>query len=106
MNGVDLVDKSVSGSRHAYDYLSEYAHPNVGVISTRVQDAKHTNLPNGFELQYRTYSTTAIGSVVVDGSLPWLVELLEITVEILKHLVVLDKQLAKLEKKLGYYKPD
>ena len=101
MNGVDLIDKSVSGSRHAYDYLSEYAHPNVGVISTRLQAAKHTNLPNGFELQYRTYSTSSIGSVLVDGSLPWLVELLEITVEILKHLLVLDKQLAQLEKKLG-----
>jgi hypothetical protein len=100
MNGIDLVDKAVSGTRHAYDYLSEYAHPNVGVLSTRVKNAEHINLSNGFELQYRTYSSTAIGSVLVDGSLPWLIELLEITIDILKYLIVLDKQLEQVEKKL------
>ena len=101
MKGVDLVDKKVKGARHAYDYLSEYAHPNVGIVSTGVKTSEHKRLSNGFELQYRTYSPSSIGSIAVDGSLFLFVELLEIVEGVLLLLVDLDRKLEPIQNKLS-----
>lgn len=101
MKGVDLVDKKIKGARHAYDYLSEYAHPNVGIVSTGVKSGEHRILSNGFELQYRTYSSSSIGSITVDGSLFLFVELLEILEGTLLLLVDLDTKLEPIQMKLS-----
>lgn len=100
MNGVDLVGDKVKGARRVYDYLSEYAHPNVGIVSTGMKTSEHKTLTNGFELQYLTYSPTSIGSVAVDGTSSLFIEVLEILERTLLLTIDLDRQLEPIQMKL------
>lgn len=97
MNSIDLLDKKVKGARHAYEFLSEYAHPNVGNAGTGLKEYKRRDLPNGFELITRLYSSTSIGSITVDGTLFLFLELLEIFESVLLLLVEMNRQLQPIE---------
>lgn len=101
MASIDLLSKTVKGARHAYDYLSEYAHPNVGLIAIGLKSRENKVLPNGFELQFRTYSASSTGPITVDGSISLFVEILEILEAVLLQFIKLDKELGTLEKKVA-----
>ena len=71
MKSIDILDKKVKGTRNTYDFLCEFAHPNLAVNSSRINtggilepdnlinmgwpisEFKHT--PNDFQLSSKLY---------------------------------------------------
>ncbi|RTL37270.1 MAG: hypothetical protein EKK48_24520 [Candidatus Melainabacteria bacterium] len=47
MTPIDKLDKKVPGARGAYEVLSEFAHPNVGIVFAFTTEATHRTDANG-----------------------------------------------------------
>ncbi|NKX31621.1 hypothetical protein HGG63_07735 [Alteromonadaceae bacterium A_SAG1] len=57
MQGVDLLAKKVKGARKAYEFASEFVHPNHGSFAISVSEYEYTKQDDGLILWLRMYSS-------------------------------------------------
>ena len=55
MKTIDSLDKRIKGARKAYEFASEFAHPNIGLHLLYVDSADRTVLTDGLTLWNRKY---------------------------------------------------
>lgn len=95
MQNIDLMDKSVKGCRKAYEFASEFAHPNGGPNLIYYKSSYSEELKDGIQLNHITrYSNFPEQGMEVMQ--PRLIEICEILVE---SLGMYEDQLRKLERK-------
>jgi hypothetical protein len=100
LKGIDLMDKPVRGVRNAYEFLSEFGHPNypsyqLGVISTEIKRHRH-----GFRMLRKVYAGDRAPRVVVEELRFLLRDVWELLVASLEHFLELDKKFADVEKEV------
>lgn len=57
MQGVDLLAKKVKGARKAYEFASEFVHPNHGIFAISLSDYEYSKRDDGLILWKRLYSS-------------------------------------------------
>ena len=75
LKGVDILDKRVNGSRAAYEFFSEFAHPNIASAWTHYDSTKmlmHVLDIHGYEAHHRqrhvgAFFLETFGTRVVEG---------------------------------------
>lgn len=97
MNNVDFLNKSVKGARKAYEFASEFAHPNIGAHFLYVQSASFKILADDIRIWERI-SARNFPKYGIDALEERIVELLEIAVESISHLNILINELEAKQK--------
>ncbi|WP_434718144.1 hypothetical protein P5W98_00730 [Paraburkholderia sp. A1BS-2L] len=97
LNGIDLVDRSVRGIRNAYEFLSEFGHPNypsyqLGVVSKEITHHRH-----GFRMLHKVYTNDSASLITVEELRFLLRDLLELLVASLEHFLDVDGRLKLTE---------
>lgn len=100
LTGIDLVGKSVRGVRNAYDFLSEFGHPNypsyqLGVMSSEIKLHRH-----GFRMLRKIYAGDRAPRMVAEELRFLLRDVWELLVASLEHFLELDKKFADVEKEV------
>ena len=101
LNGIDLVDKSVRGIRNAYEFLSEYGHPNYPSYQLGVVSAELTPHRHGFRMLRKVYAGDRTPRFAVEEQRFLLRDVWELLVAALEHFLVLDKKFADIQKEVG-----
>ncbi|MEP7316070.1 MAG: hypothetical protein ABI667_05190, partial [Sphingomicrobium sp.] len=101
LKGVDRLDKTVKGIRNAYEFLSEYGHPNYPTFQLGVATAEVTRHRLGFRMLRKLYAADRVSRVVVDEQRLLLRDTWELLVEAVERFLELDIKLAEVEKEVG-----
>ena len=99
LDGVDLLNKHVKGARKLYEFLCEFAHPNVGVLNLFIQDASISHTHDGIRSWKRVYGNGLPSENIRELS-PKLLELLEITIASIEHFIVIEEKLRSSTKSI------
>lgn len=105
MNNVDILNKSVKGARKAYEFASEFAHPNIGAHFLYVQSASSKVLADDIRIWERI-SARDFPKDGIDALEERIVELFEIAVEAISHLNILIDQLEAKQKTIKTWVKD
>ena len=101
LNGIDLIDKSVRGVRNAYEFLSEYGHPNYPSLQLGVVSAELTPHRHGFRMLHKVYTGDRAPRFVVEEQRFLLRDVWELLVASLDHFLELDKKFADIQKEVS-----
>ncbi len=97
LGGVDLLDKSVKGARKTYEYLSEYAHPNVAFSMLGLDSITRNTLKSGLTLSQRIYIPSSVGKAAIRDSSSTIIEALKVVLASCDHQIALDARLAEFQ---------
>ncbi|MCM5570492.1 SEC-C domain-containing protein [Burkholderiaceae bacterium FT117] len=100
MKGIDALDREIKGTRKVYDFLSEFAHPNIGIFSLGIEDFAHETLKSGLRIYTRTYSAKGRGAYVTEQLASIFFETLEVVHAVSALAQQSDTRLGTLESDL------
>lgn len=100
MKYIDKLNKIVKGTRPAYDFSSEFAHPNIGSFNLYTNRAATANL-RGKERYYERYYDLSFPQASIDDLQELTTDFLEMIIKCVdvfdRDLVAMEKQHRKLE---------
>lgn len=101
LNGIDLLDKSVRGVRNAYEFLSEYGHPNYPSYQLGVVSGALTPHRLGFRMLHKVYAGDRAPRLAVEEQRLLLRDVWELLATTLDHFLDLDKKFSDIQEEVG-----
>lgn len=92
MNNIDFLNKIIKGTRKAYEFASEFAHPNVGAHNLYIQSASYRTLSDDIRIWERV-SARDFPKKGIDLLEERIVEMLEIAIESISYFLIIAGEL-------------